>query len=122
MIPSLLILALGADASGPWSVCLENAKDTVSMRQCADAEFQRQDARLNVVYKKVVATQDATGLALLKKAELAWIALRDASCAWQADENRGGTLAPLVEIDCRATTTRARADELESWLAQREAR
>lgn len=122
MIPSLLVLALGADASNPWSVCLENAKDDLSMRQCTAAEFERQDARLNVVYKKVMATQDATGQALLKKAELAWIALRDASCVWQADENRGGTLALLVEIDCRATTTRARADELEAWLAQREAR
>jgi uncharacterized protein YecT (DUF1311 family) len=115
MLVLLAHLAL-ADDSPELTTCLAGATTDLAMRACASAEFDRQDGRLNDVYARERAAEDDDGKALLKKAELAWIAWRDADCAWHADENRGGTLALLNEISCRADLTRQRADELQARL------
>ena len=79
-------------------------------------EHARQDVRLNTVYKALIARFDATGAALLKKAELAWITFRDAECASAADVMRDGSAAPLITASCMADMTRERADTLDGRL------
>jgi uncharacterized protein YecT (DUF1311 family) len=57
------------------------------------------DATLNTLYQELVKSQDQAGAKLLQKAELAWIAFRDAESDFQATRYhapRAGALAQLT--------------------------
>jgi uncharacterized protein YecT (DUF1311 family) len=111
----LLLAALSADPSKEASACFELAKSNIELIGCAREEYDRQDARLNKIYKQVMGKQDPTGADLLRKAELAWITFRDTHCAFEADLMRDGSGAPLIDWSCRADMTRKRAEDLEAW-------
>jgi len=108
MLP--LLVALAADP------CLDKATTDTDMRACVQADYEREDARLNTAYKALTAKIDAEARAILKKAQLAWIAFRDANCAWEEDKFRGGTLGRLEYVACLHAMTKARADDLEARL------
>jgi uncharacterized protein YecT (DUF1311 family) len=55
------------------------------------------DKTLNVAYKKVAATQDPEGKAKLLTAQKAWLAFRDAECAFAGPAMKDATLAELTE-------------------------
>ena len=120
MLALLSILAFAQDPAppaDPYTTCMQGATTTVAMLDCNSAEYERQDARLNTLYKQVRdALPDDEARAKLKKAELAWIAFRDANCEFVGDENRGGTLESVTYGGCRIDETRARADEFQAWL------
>ncbi|MFO1350893.1 MAG: lysozyme inhibitor LprI family protein [Gammaproteobacteria bacterium] len=92
------------------------AESTADRRACAKAGYDKADQRLNEVYKQLRERLDADGKTRLRDAQRAWIAYRDAECAWAADQMRGGTEAAVIEAGCRADQTSVRADELESYL------
>jgi uncharacterized protein YecT (DUF1311 family) len=83
------------------------------MNQQARKDFEKADARLNSVYKKLLAELDAEGQAKLKAAQRAWIAFRDAEAAFQADlDARGGSLAPLIHEATAEDLTKKRTEQL----------
>lgn len=86
----------------------------VEMGECLVAEERRQDARLNAAYRAAMAGLDFSRQKdALRKAQKAWLAFRDASCASVADADWG----PASNLDserCRLRRTAERADELES--------
>ena len=83
------------------------------MRDCAGKEYQKTDAELNAVYKQLMASlSDREHQASLRAAQQAWLKYRDANCEFEAFENRGGTIYPLVYTSCLAAVTRARTKEL----------
>ena len=87
------------------------------MNAGADAEWERQDARLNRNYKAALAwlAEDPATKAALIKAQRAWIAYRDADCQAAWASARGGTLATFLDVFCRAKHTERRADEMETF-------
>lgn len=109
-----------AGAAGAAADCA-NATSTAAMVACAQRELEQHDARLNDVYKRLMAPNRLDGPArdLLRTAQRAWIAFRDADCAWSADAMRGGTGASVLAASCLAEHTRRRADALEAELAAR---
>lgn len=111
---AILLLLLAAT---PGETCLATATTDSAIRTCVKLDLDLEDARLNTMYKAVVAKSDPEGKAILKKAQLAWIAYRDANCAWSEDKFRGGTLGLLENIGCQLSMTKTRADELAEWLA-----
>jgi len=91
-----------------------DAVTTVDMINCAAADLGAADTRFNAAYTKTRAGLDDTGQTLLRDAQRAWIAYRDAECLRQRDFARGGTMAPLLEIGCKTAMTEARTRELET--------
>ncbi len=90
---------------------------TVEMVECAGWELEQADRWLNQVYAIVRGDlPDDQAKTLLRDAQRAWVAFRDAACAADADEVRGGTMAPLVEIGCRTFQTKQRARDLGARL------
>jgi uncharacterized protein YecT (DUF1311 family) len=93
------------------------AQSQQEMNQAAAADFEKADAELNVVYKEVLAEQlDEEAVKLLKAAQKAWVAFRDAEAAMAADEMRGGSMAPLLLYSSKARLTEERTKVLRSML------
>ena len=91
-----------------YEACIEAAGSNAEMIDCANAEAQRQDSRLNAAYKAAMAASDKNAL---RAAQRQWIKERDSQCA---PDDSGGQMAALVAADCVATMTAARAAELEA--------
>lgn len=95
----------------------DNAQSTVDMGNCAGEEYKKADAELNSVYKQLMSSlEDREYEALLKTAQQAWLKYRDAHCDFEAFENRGGTIYPVMHRSCLTTMTKARTKELREQL------
>jgi uncharacterized protein YecT (DUF1311 family) len=96
----------------------DNPMDQSTMNACAQDAYRKSDAELNALYKKVQSRNKEDGEAgkLLIAAERAWVAFRDAECAFDAAPNTGGSIYPLVYFGCLDRLTRARIDQLNQHL------
>jgi uncharacterized protein YecT (DUF1311 family) len=92
------------------------AQTQSEMNAEAAADFKKADAKLNAVYQKVKASQDEDDLPLLKTAQKAWLAYRDAEATLEAAPNKGGSIYPLVYAEVQTRLTEARTKELENLL------
>jgi len=94
------IIALATVAGAAWADC--PGVTQADMNQCAAADYRKADAELTRAYRKLEKTPE------LRAAERAWIAYRDAECAYEAAPNQGGSIAPMVTSMCLAARTRER--------------
>jgi uncharacterized protein YecT (DUF1311 family) len=117
----LLVDAPMSNGQEPDVDC-DNAMTQMDMNICAGEDFQAADQALNAQYKITrdeVRKRDADASEATKGAEdalvaaqRAWIAYRDAHCASQAFQVRGGSMEPMVIAGCRAALTRQRTEEI----------
>jgi len=98
----------------------EPVQTQAEMNQEAAADFQKADATLNKIYKKVRAALDEAGQAKLKAAQRAWLAYRDAEAELEAAPNEGGSIYPMIIANVKARLTDARVKELEEVLSASE--
>ena len=103
----VLILALAVPAL---------AQTQSEMNAEAAADFAKADRKLNAAYQKLKADQDESGQALLKAAQRAWLAYRDAEAALEAAPSKGGSIYPLVVSSAKTRLTEARTKELQAIL------
>ena len=87
---------------------------TIGMIDCITAENKRQDGRLNIAYKALMAELSSARKTQLLEAQRAWIKFRDANCGFYFDPE-GGTIARVNANLCVMTTTTHRAVELEQF-------
>jgi uncharacterized protein YecT (DUF1311 family) len=97
--------------------CMGKAHANVDMMDCIDAEIQRQDQRLNKVYKTLGIDLSDERKTQLRDAQRAWIKFRDANCGFYRDPD-GGSLAGLLAADCMMRLTADRAQELADFLPE----
>ena len=98
------------------------------MNACAKQEFDRVDAELNAVWKKVrgwAKNADAkldrgdgqSGYAeSLLAAQRAWLTYRDTHCQLVSFDARGGSMQPLLINNCLTELTENRTAELRELL------
>jgi len=94
------------------------AETTQGMVECLDAAYIAWDKELNAVYKQVIETLDPRSAELLKEAQRAWIAYRDAERAfWQGPwtEDRG-TMIRLTLGDANIAIVGDRVNVLRGYL------
>jgi uncharacterized protein YecT (DUF1311 family) len=106
--------AFAADApqTKQYATCMDKTGTTTAgMVDCASAETKRQDARLNIAYKALIADLPPARKTQLQEVQRTWIKFRDANCAFYADPD-GGTLALVDGNLCVMTSTTERANEL----------
>ncbi|MCE0523094.1 MAG: lysozyme inhibitor LprI family protein [Methylacidiphilales bacterium] len=104
-------------ATAPFSA---HAQSQPEMNATALADFEKADQQLNAVYQKVLAQMDDTGKQKLVAAQKAWLKFRDAQADFDADDARGGSMAPMLSSISAASTTRARTAQLQKWLDDQE--
>jgi uncharacterized protein YecT (DUF1311 family) len=85
----------------------------------AAAQFERADAQLNDIYKRVLAAAavDEERQQKLIKAQRAWLVYRDAEAEFEADEVRGGTAYSMEYNGARTKLTEERVKALREILA-----
>lgn len=103
--------AVAQNDSPAYSQCMETAQSTLDMNNCNGAEIERQDARLNSVYKRAKAALEPAQQTQLLEAQRLWIKYRDANCKVYFNLT-GGTIDQLNGAGCLLDMTKARADEL----------
>ncbi len=120
---ALLALPLPALAQedAPELDC-DNAQTQVEMTGCASQDFDEADAALNAQYKKTRAAMrqmdadfeaDQHGAEeQLLKAQRAWVAFRDAECAYSTQASEGGSIHPMEVSQCLTKLTETRTKQL----------
>lgn len=104
-----------------------NQMDQSTMTRCAGIDFEKADAELNRIWPEIKSdaqeSDEGTGktehLDALMASQRAWLAYRDAECAWQGFEAHGGSMEPMLVNACLAEMTNKRIKELQGeGLAQ----
>lgn len=90
-----------------------NASTQLDLNTCTAQQYQAADKTLNQTYQAVMKRAAAPQRDLLKKAQQAWIALRDADCALIGSGTEGGSIQPMIVNQCLAEKT----TEREAYLA-----
>jgi uncharacterized protein YecT (DUF1311 family) len=121
LVPALIVVLTGLAWGPAQAASCGDTQSTAERRDCYGAELQRADHRLNLAYQALMKTPalDAQARTLLRDSQRAWLSFRDAQCAWQSDEMRGGTEAPVIAAACLGSLTAERATQLESDLKDR---
>ncbi len=99
-----------------------NQMDQSTMTRCAGLDFEKADAELNRIWPEIrdeaKSTDEGTGktefLDALMASQRAWLAYRDAECAWQGFEAHGGSMEPMLVNACLAQKTNDRIKELQA--------
>jgi uncharacterized protein YecT (DUF1311 family) len=114
-----LALLLGGSISahaGDKIDCKSQDLNQMQLDQCAGMDFTAADAKLNALYKTLMAKYDAANGAKLKTAERAWIAWRDAECDYETNGTAGGTINPMEDAICLKEKNNQRIQELNRQL------
>lgn len=110
-----LMIAAGALLLSTGALADEcaNANTQVEMNACSAGQYQAADKKLNQTYQAAIKRAAAPQRDLLKKAQQAWITLRDADCAFIGSGTEGGSIQPMIVNQCLAEKT----SEREAFLA-----
>lgn len=107
-----------AELSQEFALCMDAGDgSTAGMLECIGAEYERQDQRLNRVYRQLMSQLGAERQQALKTAQRLWLQFSEANCAFYDDPD-GGTSARLAANDCALRMRAERADELQRFLDQ----
>ncbi|EPK3898271.1 lysozyme inhibitor LprI family protein [Enterobacter ludwigii] len=77
-----------------------NATSQLEMNTCTAQQCQAADKKLNQTYQAAIKRAEAPQRELLKKAQQAWIALRDADCNFIGSGTEGGSVQPMIISQC----------------------
>ena len=90
----------------------------LAMNECGGKAFREADRKLNEAYGQIVnrLRQDAATRKQLVGAQRAWVAFRDAECAFKSSSGEGGSIHPLLLTTCWKTLTDNRLKDLQNYL------
>jgi uncharacterized protein YecT (DUF1311 family) len=112
---ALLACAGRAQADAVYDACIARSDGTnPAWAACGGQWLEREDARLNVAWKKVITGLEGQTRADLLAEQRAWIAYKDASCAFYANGDFGGDGEVVPFVACRAEVIAARTRQLEA--------
>lgn len=100
-------------SSGALAAECDTATSQVELNSCTAQQYQTADKALNQTWQTVLSRATPPQRDLLKKAQQAWIALRDADCAFVASGAQGGSVQPMINHQCLTEKT----VEREAWLS-----
>jgi uncharacterized protein YecT (DUF1311 family) len=93
---------------------MRSAKPLRVLCRSTAKELKKADAEVNRVYHSTVKRLQADDAALLRKAQRAWLAYRDAQCEAERALWGGGTGGPAAWMSCKVELTRQRTAEIEN--------
>jgi len=90
----------------------DKVKSTAESMECINRHMQSEQERLNEAYKQYSEEKSEEEKSDINTAQQAWVAYRDAQCAWEASQADPPALARLHELSCLTALTKYRADFL----------
>lgn len=118
-----LLLLAQADNAEPDQVC-DDPQTQLAMNTCASMDFNAADAALNEQWATTSAVMKARDaerepgdqqpgyFETLLAAQRAWLAYRDAECLSQSFMARGGSMQPMLDMQCKTYLTELRTEQL----------
>ena len=103
--------------SGPCQA-LPGGETTAGMEMCLQRELAVWDSLLNRYYADMMRQLDGTAKTALRDAQRAWIAFRDAACAFPPAVYEGGSIGRPLAAQCLMEETARRAVGLKVWLEE----
>ncbi|MGI4837851.1 MAG: lysozyme inhibitor LprI family protein [Janthinobacterium lividum] len=96
----------------------DNATTQGDMNACAGRQYQAADKALNSVYQQITQRlkADADTKKLLVGAQRSWVTFRDAECEFAASGVSGGSVYPLIHLNCLTAQTTSRTQALKQYL------
>ncbi|KJV06655.1 hypothetical protein VZ94_09850 [Methylocucumis oryzae] len=89
------------------------------MNVCAEREFLTSDLELNQIYNELISCLIEKKFKTLLTEQRTWLRARDSKCKKLANnEAKGGSMWPMLFNSCRATSTKARIEQLKKWKKQ----
>jgi len=118
----LLAPALLAPVSVAHADDCSDAQTQMDMNVCADKAYRKADGELNALYTKIKQrlAGNAETTKQLVAAQRAWVAFRDAECTFATSSVSGGSIYPTVYAGCLEDITKARVDDLKTFLSCQE--
>lgn len=113
LAPVCLLLLATAPAAFAQD-CDRNDDSQSMLNICAEADYQAADAKLNAAYENILGSNDLASNKLLQTAQRAWIAFRDAECAYSTADTGGGSIHPMEVSRCLTKLTNERIEQLTS--------
>jgi uncharacterized protein YecT (DUF1311 family) len=111
---SACLAVLAAASTAQAQECDRNDDSQQMMNICAGEDYRAADAKLNQAYKDLVDRNGAKANKLLQTAQRAWIAFRDAECAYTTADSVDGSIHPLEVSQCLTELTNDRITQLTS--------
>ncbi len=117
-IRAIAILLVLTSPAARADECLDKADTQVEMNDCAGKALKAADAALNKAYQEILKRlgDDADAKKLLVGAEKAWLAFRDAECAFSSSSSVGGSIHPMIFAECLTVMTERRVADLTAYL------
>lgn len=114
----LLIVATGLGMAPCLAQDCSNPQTQTDLTICAVERFERADTKLNADYRKIMSRlhSDSDTAKLFQAAQRAWIAFRDAECAFATSATVGGSINPMMVAECRERLTSVRVADFETYL------
>ncbi|HII4325767.1 TPA: lysozyme inhibitor LprI family protein [Enterobacter cloacae] len=116
-------LALAVLISSPIAKA-DSASEQINYQKIKEA-YSKADAELNSVYKQQIQEYKKEGAEFygqsesrdiyLKKSQLAWIKMRDASCDYETYESKAGTAFSSIYEKCLLDKTNERIEYLKKY-------
>jgi uncharacterized protein YecT (DUF1311 family) len=112
----LILLLLIAPQAASAMDCTDETQ--LGLDKCAGADFQRADKALNDAYREVLRrlAGDERKKQLLRSAEQAWVAFRDAECKFAVSSTENGSIYPMESLICLTDETRKRTQAIDAYL------
>lgn len=89
------------------------------MTQCASEALKKADAEMATALKELLAATDADDRKFVTEAQDAWNTYRDKECIARigGSPNRGGTIWPMLHLECRAGLATLRTKDIKEQAA-----
>lgn len=118
-----------AQAQDQPQIDCARAEAQMELNYCAEQDFAEADHALNETYRQAMARlrkadadlaatpgAEAGAVEALKAAQRGWIAYRDGQCILAGLPVRGGTMEPMLVMNCQADLSRKRTRELKETI------
>lgn len=92
--------------------CAPEAQRSPQLMACAERKFKEAAAELRRARAELYEDLEPRSRIKLRAAERLWLGYRKSNCDTEASIYEGGTIQPLIQLQCMARVTLERAGEL----------
>lgn len=110
LMPAVLLLSPHAarpSAAAAWNAkaCYDKAQTQLDLTTCASTEYKQTDTELNRLYKLLMPKLSKPRQQQLITAQTAWIKFRDSNCQFVSSAYEGGSIQPMIKLQCLNSLT-----------------
>ena len=113
-----LLFAISLQAQNEEFNPCEAEQNQMNMNACAKQRFDEADRDLNVAYRKLMRMVSGDFEEKIRATQRVWIKYRDQNCECARSIYDGGSIAPMILLNCKQRMTEQRTAELTDLIEQ----